>query len=42
MSATMIAWLRQLSVRNHLQWLKILLTFVGPADGSFHFEWFPL
>ena len=34
--------LDKLSVRNCLQWVKIRLTVVGLADGSFHYNPFPL
>ena len=42
MSTTMVAWLRKIVDWNRLQWLEILLTFVGLADVSFHYNSFPL
>ena len=42
MSTTMVAWLRKIVNWNRLQWLEILLTFVGLADVSFHYNSFPL
>ena len=38
MSATMVAWLRKIISWNRLQWLKILLTFEGIGDVSFHYK----
>ena len=38
MSATMVAWLRKITTWNCLQWLEILLIFVGIGDVSFHYK----
>ena len=38
MSTTMVAWLRKIVNWNRLQWLEILLTFVGLADVSLHYD----
>ena len=42
MSASMVVWLRNIVSWNSLQWLEILLTFIGAGDLSFHYKSLPI